>query len=282
MRPARLHVTLGLLLLGGPTAPARAQDIPAPPPPLPIPPPTSQPDGGLDLSLARRIEQAHGAAHWKTQRALALDLTLEFGDEVGLQGSLLYDLQRGRVRLQIKDGPLLVFDGRTAWVAPAAEEFANARFNLLTWPWFVAAPFKLRDPGTTLEPQRTRPLRERLCPTARLTFAPGTGDSPEDWYLLYLDPASQRLLAMAYIITYGRSRDEAEKSPHLIQYDAYTSIGGSLIATRWTFFDWSAESGPGVTPIGQGRLENIRFVDPEADAFDRPADSRADPHPASG
>ena len=39
-----------------------------------------------------------------------------------------------------------------------------------------------------------------------------TGDAPRDWYILYRDPQSDRLRAMAYIVTYGKAPSDPART----------------------------------------------------------------------
>jgi hypothetical protein len=257
------------------------QKPPAPPEPPQAPPqdPPPAPQPPFDTSsIVAQIERAHGAENWRTQKALSAELALEFSDGTGLEGTLTYDIQGRRVRFEVTDGPLLVFDGNRAWVAPADTEFPHARFNLRAWPYLLALPFTLRDTGVSVEPLGLKKFEHALCQAARVTFAPGSRDTPEDWYLLFLEPASSRVRAAAYIVTYGRSRDEAEKAARVVRYESYTRLDGAIVATHWSFFDWSVErSAAGAAPVGHATLRGARFVEPEDGAFDRPADAREDP-----
>ncbi len=227
------------------------------------------------------IERAHHAEAWRSHAAFQANITVTFGGETALEGTMLFETQGRRVRMVLADGTLLVFDGEHAWVSPADAEVAGPppRFHLLTWPYFVAAPFKLRDPGTHLEDMGLMTLRDQSMPAARLTFDSGVGDTPDDWYILYRDPQSHHLAAMAYIVTYGASAEEAEKEPHAITYEQVKPIDGVAVPQRWRFWLWDAEHGLVGDPIGEVWLNNVRFVTPDADAFARPDDARRDDLP---
>jgi hypothetical protein len=244
--------------------------------------PTSRPDGpstrpggipsiGSPLHAARRIAKAHGVDAWTTKPAVRCTIDIRFGGEEFLRGTMLYDPHDGRVRIELADdGPVLVFDGRQAWSAPAADIPYGPRFHLLTWPYFLAAPFKLEDPGTRLERHGMLSSQGKLCETIKLTFTENTGDSPDDWYIVYVDPGSGRMVAMAYIVTYGTTPDAAEAKPHAIEYSDFRGVEGVTFATRWTFRLWSAETGINGPAIGVATLSDIEFVEPKDGAFSRP------------
>lgn len=242
-------------------------------------PPATRPAAAEDL--ARRIENAHGLDAWRARTAVAADLVVRFGESIVLEGSMLYDRHRGVARIETAAGQTLVFDGERAWVSPASADVPMARFHLLTWPYFLAVPFKLRDPGTRLGGPARRWLGDRACETVRLTFESGTGDSPDDWYVVYADPVSKRLVAMAYIVTYGPTTvEQAQKEPHAIVYGDFQTVDGVTLARRWVFKAWDEVRGPHGEPIGDATLSRVRFVEPEADAFVKPPDAREDAMPA--
>ena len=232
--------------------------------------------------LAERVGRALSIDVWWTKAAIEADITIELGGATMLDGRMLFELHgQGRSRIELTDGTLMVFDGREAWVSPAASEVPMARFHLLTWSYFLAAPMKLRDPGTHLESLGRMELQGRSYETVKLTFDTGVGDAPDDWYICYVDPATDRLRAMAYIVTYGKPRAEAEKEPHIITYHGERVIDGEVLPLRWHFWHWNAEQGAHGKMIGRALLRNAQFVDPLPDAFTKPENARNDPLPGA-
>lgn len=228
-------------------------------------------DPGAAFALA--IEEAHGRDAWYSLDAVAADLVVIFGGAKRLEGRMTLTPEVGKTRLELADGAVVVWDGERAWVSPPTLEMPpGARFHVLTWPYFLAAPMKLRDPGAHLEPKGERPWGGETYDTALMTFDAGIGDSPEDWYLLYRDRDDHRLAAMAYIVTFGGNEGEAE--PHAIVYEGFQTVGGSQVATHWTFYNWSEEQGIHGDPIGEVQLSNLETVTPEGGAFTRPPDAR--------
>lgn len=237
-------------------------------------------EGQSPLGFAEAIEKAQGLDAWRSRPALECALEVVFGQTTLVEGTLLFDPHRDRVRIEQRGGVLLVFDGSRAWVSPDTAQFKGARFHLRTWTYFLAAPFKLRDPGARLVEMGSLPLLGKDYPAARLTFDSGVGDTPDDWYVLYRDPQTNYLAAMAYIVTYGKDREHAEADPHVVFFQDFTSIEGVVLPTRWTFHHWKQETGAQGEPIGQVRLQHIRFVEPEEGAFSKPAAAREDSLPA--
>lgn len=225
--------------------------------------------------FAAAVEAAHGAEAWRSHQAFAADTVLFYGGQQVFEGTITFTPDAARTRTErAADGALLVFDGATAWVSPADAEWPMARFHALTWPYFAAAPFKLADPGSHLEPLGERDLLGTPHEAARLTFDPGVGDSPDDWYVLYRDPATDRLAAMAYVVTYGRTAEEAEQEPHAIVYGEFVDVEGVQVPTVWQLYNWSEEESVDGDPLGRLELSNLRFVEPGPGTFTAPEGAR--------
>ncbi|MEO1366710.1 MAG: hypothetical protein AAFX50_06005 [Acidobacteriota bacterium] len=232
-------------------------------------------------SLSERVEATHGGEAWDRQAALEVYITVDFGGQRLITGKMLTDTPVGKTRFELTDGTTLVFDGESAWKAPADSTFQGTRFHVLTWPYFLAAAMKLDDPGTHLEDLGEMPYRGgRKLPASRLTFGDGVGDSPDDWYIVYTHPKSHRLEAMAYIVTFGKDEEAAAAAePSAIVYSEYVDVDGVQIPTQWQFFKWDAEKGVMGEEIGKVAVIQPRFVDPAADAFAAPEGAEEAPAP---
>lgn len=228
--------------------------------------------------FAAAVGRAHGLETWVSKSALETQITVDFGGERVVSGTLLTDTTMSRVRLTLDDETVVVYNRGNAWTFPADSPFQGARFHILTWPYFLAAPMKLSDPGTHLEPRGSLPLSGKKLPAARLTFDKEVGDSPDDWYILYRD-GNDRLAGMAYIVTFGKATEEAEKEPHAITYHDFVEVDGVTLAKRWKFWNWSEEKGAHGDQIGEVRLYKPHFVDLDPSLFERVKGSRPEPAP---
>lgn len=236
-------------------------------------------DAAFHQTFADQIGKAHGIDAYRSRAALRADITVTFGGKTLLRGVMTFDTQAGKSRIETADGAVMVFDGHDAYVAPADAPVppGMARFHLLTWPYFVAAPFKLADPGTHIDDAGHKQLdADRTLPTGKLTFAPGTGDTPDDWYLVYRDPDTDRLAALAYIVTYGKDTHDAEKEPHVAIYEAFEEVDGVTLVTRMSMWNWVVGAGRVGEALGQLELANYRFVEPDETTFTKPDGARID------
>jgi hypothetical protein len=253
MRTVRLAALLSPVLVAGVVA-CRASDSLGAPEPAPF---------------AASIEDAHGDGSLYAKPPLHGDLVVEFGGNRLVDGTMVFDAATGRARIESGDS-VLVFDGEQAWGVGAEALGMPARFHLLTWPYFVAAPWKLGDPGSEMGAPALRPLAGTRLASARLTFDDGVGDTPDDWYVVYQDPATGGLRALAYIVTYGTTAAEASEEPHVATYDETAEVDGLRVPTRLAFWNWSEAEGLVGDPIGRVTFTSPRFGPAEPGAFEKP------------
>lgn len=224
--------------------------------------------------------EAHGGLRpWLAAGTVAFD----FGYRpVGKPERRMYtrsevDLWRSRAR-QVELGTgadaELGWDGRRAWILPRADAFPSpARFWATTPYYFVGIPWVLADPGTRFERQPDLALDGRPTRVVRVGFEPGTGDSPDDYYVLHLDPDTGAVLALRYVVAYPGFFPSGGHSPEkLMRYSERRRVGGLDLAHRYDTFAWDAAAqtpGDRVTEIVAGSFELGRPI--AADRFAPPA-----------
>lgn len=228
---------------------------------------------GSPSERIQAIENAHAVDKYETQPTIQADMVIDFGP-MHLEGTAWFTPSLNRIRLELQGGQVIVFDGKTAWLSPADAEVPGppARFHVVTWPYFVAVPYKLDDPGTNHESTGPHVVRneDEVLHGTRVTFDAGVGDTPDDWYIAFADPDNGRLTALAYIVTYGTALEEASKTPSIVLYDDFVEIDGVPFATTWTFHYWNPESGIDGPPKGSAKLSNVSFIDRPENAFVKP------------
>ena len=104
-----------------------------------------------------------------------------------------------------------------------------------------------------------------------MTFTDGVGDTPDDWYVIYADPESHRLTALAYVVTYGKTLEEASTEPHAATYDGWKSIDALFVPTLLRFWNWSEADGLVGDPIGTATFTDLSFARADEGAFDAPS-----------
>lgn len=225
-------------------------------------------------TLIKHIESAHNKDAWEERKAVAFNIDLKIGGESRLQGKITTLTNSAGIRIDKRDGTKVVYNGNEVFICPADASEKGARFDVFTWQYFFALPFKFSDEGTQLQMLDPKKIGGENFNTARLSFKENTGDTPDDWYILYQEPDTGLLHAAAYIVTYNSPKQEAEKNPHAIVYRDYVAKEGVPVSTRWTFHHWSEQEGIG-EQIGEANLSNIVFFNAEDELFEEPENSKA-------
>jgi hypothetical protein len=224
--------------------------------------------------FVEQIKKAQNVPLFLKKEAIAFDLEMTINGKP-TSATLTTKTNSGKMRLQYADGKIIVFDGKKIWRnSTDATGDKQARFDIFMWQYFFMAPFKMDDAGTNWQLSTDKILDNNDYARAKLTFKNGTGDTPNDWFLVHRNKATDFLAAMAYIVTFGnKTISEAEKRPNGIMYDDFTAVEGIQFATTWTFSKWSEQRGF-YEPKGSAKIKNIRFIKPTADTFAPPAGSK--------
>ena len=133
-----------------------------------------------------------------------------------------------------------IWDGKTAW-GKNWESPLPPRFLVLLNYYFLNLPWLTMDPGVKL----TETGHARLWDdpteyaTVKMTFEPGTGDTPDDSYHLHIDPATKRLKAVRYVVTYQALLPPGESSwpERIVVFDAHETVSGLLVPAKYTIYE---------------------------------------------
>ncbi|RXG25940.1 hypothetical protein [Leeuwenhoekiella marinoflava] len=225
----------------------------------------------LEDAVSQTIATAHQNDAFLSKETIRFNINLDFGGVNRLDAKVTLLTNSSKIRIDKTDGSSLIYDGESVYLTPKEANSANARFDIFTWAYFFAFPYKLADPGTHLTPLETPELDGSQYESFKLTFESGTGDSPDDWYVGYLNN-DHTIHAAGYIVTFGNKPiEKAESSPHAIVYSNYKEINGIPIATTWDFYNWSQSAGLFGEPIGHAILSNLKFTKASDSSFTKPA-----------
>ncbi|EIA08562.1 DUF6503 family protein [Flavobacterium frigoris] len=217
-------------------------------------------------NFTQKIEKTHQKEKFATKQAIQYDLKLEFGgkERIDAKFTILTNSTEGVI--EYKNGAKIIFDKDKVFYSPTIPSEETVRFDAFTWGYFFLFPYKLSDPGTIWNTYDNKEANHEEYLTEKLTFKSGTGEAPDDWYVVYADKKTNLIEKAAYIVTANGTKEEAEKNPHAIQYLEYKEIDGIPIATKWVFWEW--KEGEGLTNnIGNASLTNIKFVTVTEDTF---------------
>lgn len=222
-------------------------------------------------AFAKKIEEAHKKSAFINYDAVQFDAEIAFGGNTILEAKIAVATNSGYAKIEMKNGEKIYIDKDKIFVSPGLKENPSARFNAYTWTYFFLLPYKLSDNGVKLNDYETKHKNENFI-TNKLTFEANIGDAPDDWYVLYANKNTNVLEIAAYIVTLGKTQEEAEKDPHAIKYEDFTAVNTIPFATKWTFWSWNDNEGL-TQQIGEASIGNIQFIDDfESEFSSIPAD----------
>ena len=224
---------------------------------------------------------AHGGLDaWYGGGPLAFRYTYTRLDSTGADADNAIDTRQtvdtwaARAVHTLADDPAVSFGwtGEQAWQSPPGASLpTRARFWSLTPYYFVGMPFVLADPGVRTALAAPDTVEGARVDVVRVTFEPGTGDAPDDYYDLLLDPASDRVRGVRYVVSHPGIMPAGGHTPEtLMLYDGAQTVAGEAgdIVLQAGFRSFLSADG---TPKARGTLSEVAFV-PEtpADAFALP------------
>jgi len=195
------------------------------------------------MEIVEAMIEAHGGMKaWK--EAPTVSFTETWRSATGeSRGSTRITVEQGRRRAYLDglgdDTSHIVWDGKEAWSVDY-HGGAPPRFLALLNYYFLNLPWLVEDPGVVLGEPGHATLWEdpKEYTTIRVTYEPGTGDTPDDYYVLYIDPETHRLAGCEYVVTYASLLPEGvtHTPPHILLYDGFTTVSGLLVPTGFTIY----------------------------------------------
>lgn len=223
-------------------------------------------------TIVQATKKAHGIDRWDQADSLKADVVVNFGGETKAEGTFTFQAHGPKARYDMSDGTVVVFDGETAWVTPAEKADPMKRFHVLTWPWFLMSPFKIEGEGIKLSDMKPHEIQGREYISILQEFEAGTGDTPDDWYRLFISPRNYSLRGMSYIVTYGKDKNLANEQASIVLHEGFTDVDGAEIPSEFEFWYWDHLKGEfdGDAPKGTAVATNIAFVEPEEGFYAKP------------
>lgn len=222
-------------------------------------------------TFVQKTEKAHNKEAFSAKEAVQFDIQLFFGGKERLNATITLLTNSSKGVIQFRNGSKIITDKDKVFYSPDVPSEKSVRFDAYTWSYFFLFPYKMSDGGTIWKNYNNTEADHEDFDSQRLTFQAGTGDAPDDWYVVYTNKKTNLIEKAAYIVTAMSNKEEAEKNPHAIKYSNYIPIDEIPIATKWTFWEWV--EGKGLTKeIGNATLSNIQFVKVSENTFTPGAD----------
>jgi len=234
---------------------------------------SASPEGKIVLES---IEFHGGLEKWYSNGPLAFRFDYRPKDGKRRNTYQIVDTWSSRARHQVLPDKKVEFGwtGEKAWIKPAdAEDTMKARFWALTPYYFVAVPFVFADPGVILSDAGKQEFEGTTYDLIKVTFEEGTGDAPDDYYVVYFDPKTRRVAGLRYVVSYPGFFPEGGHSPEkFMAYDGQQKVEGIVFSETYRTFKWKGDThGELVTEV---TLSDVSFPDVKPGYFDVPKDAK--------
>lgn len=172
----------------------------------------------------------------------------------------------------------IAFDGTEAWSAGERKGLAAAPPRFTAWRNFylLNIPFVIHDDGVYLSElsEAKLPGKSKAFKTIKMTFGEDTGDTPKDYYLLYIDPSTNALAALEYNMTFASMLPQGMESlpTSLLTFEEYTRVDNFQMPVHYKVFFKE-----GNQFIIEGKVSEWNFTAPfDATMMEKPADAQID------
>lgn len=220
---------------------------------------TSTKKENIATNLSEKIEIAHNKEAFLSHEAIKFNVVINFGGNEILNATISAATNSEYAIIEKKDGSKIYVNKENVFASPELKEDASVRFHAYTWSYFFLLPYKLNDVGTKWNFDYKTNETKNIFNTAKLSFEENIGDAPKDWYVIYANKNTNVLEQAAYIVTAGKTQEEAEKDPHAIKYENYELTKGIPIANNWSFWGWNNDDGI-TQKIGFAKISDIQFI----------------------
>ncbi len=163
--------------------------------------------------------------------------------------------------------------GTDHWVkAKDSTAFAyDTKFWAMTPLYLMGFPFVLDGEGVNLEVLPQSNYLNTTNDVVKVTFDPGTGDAPDDYYILHFDSQTHQLIGTRYIVSYPEYFKKGDHLPEkFMEVGPLVSVDGILLPNQLKTH-WTVDGQPGeyltlieISDYGfKGDLPKVYFNMPE-------------------
>jgi len=108
------------------------------------------------------------------------------------------------------------------------------RFWALTPHYFLSQPFVLDGEGVILEKLADKTHKNVAYDAIKASFEAGTGDAPDDYYVLYFGKEDHKLAVIRYIVSYPKYFPNGGHLPEkLMELQGTTVVNGIEFSTGY-------------------------------------------------
>lgn len=182
-------------------------------------------------SQLQSVFTAHGGLdHWKQMNNLCFEMKGKNGEEVHT-----ISLPNRRNKIESKDWSI-GNDANGVWLLRHDLGYeGNPVFYHNLMFYFYAMPFIIADPGTNYTAVEPTELDGKMYNGFKISYNDGVGDSPEDEYILYFEPTTNKMAWLAYTVTF---KDQKKSDDwHYIKYDKWQEVNGLLLPEKMVWYN---------------------------------------------
>ena len=200
-------------------------------------------NAGEAHAIVEKMIKAHGGMDvWAGAPSVSFTDVWELkGMPMPVKAHVIVEQGKRRAHLEYPDfNARIGWDGEQAW-SLNWQSPQPPRFMALLNYFFVNLPWLMKDPGVVLhEPEMVRLSDYPVEYIAiRATYEAGVGDTPDDYYVLYIHPETFVLRGCAYVVTYPSLLPRGAKSTpeHVLIFDDFATVEGLKVPVAFTIYE---------------------------------------------
>lgn len=233
-------------------------------------------------AAVKKMIKAHGGFEkWANAPAVQFTHILSVPGDPDVWESI-ETIEQGRRRAYLdwpRDEAFMAYDGERTW-STNWKRLNPPSFMIHVAYYFLNLPWLTQDDGVILSEvgKGKLPDDDREYLTVKMTFKPGVGITPDDYYTIYIDPKTNRMKATEFVVTHAAMLDIFNVPPEVTAigplyhvYEDYGTFDGLVIPTKYTTYR------PDGKKYGNHIVKDISFdVKFDTSKLEMPADAVID------
>ncbi|MBC8043434.1 MAG: hypothetical protein IAF08_08310 [Rhizobacter sp.] len=238
------------------------------------------------LAQLEKTFTAHGGlAKWQAQKQLDYAAQFRFGP-FAFKDKQMFNLQTRQAKIE---GPTYTIGEMQGDVWIKSDSGMKAlggmppRFYAHTPFYFFSIPFVFGDVGAQVASMGKRKFEGKEYDAVKVTYKGGTGDSPNDFFVVLLDPQTAQVKLASYNISYAAMRqgksvkETSGATSNVMVYREWQTVNGLIVPKRTEIFAAKNDLPTGKA-VGGITYDMVRFSEtaPDAGVFAKPASAVID------
>lgn len=228
--------------------------------------------------LWQSIEAHGGLATWYGNGMLSFEYDYKTVDgKRRFDTKQIVDTWSAKAAHELTDDTKVRFgwDGKVAWKIDKKNSLKiNPRFWSLTPYYFVGIPFVLADEGINISNLPEKTYDGKNYDVLKVTFGNDVGDSPDDYYIVYLDKKDSTVGLIRYVVSYkGFFPDGGQTPESLMEYNGEQIVKGIKFPKSYRSFTFDPKAHKTIDPKAKIDFENVSFVSWDDSLVEKPKEA---------